>query len=289
MNISKLLKRPLNNQKGFAIIIMISLISVTVVSYTLYASNYFLLLTHEVKQAKRTINGINVLQQVAQTMYRARLKHYQMQVGAAANCAAQDPDYPTPLHEICVPDLSTKADGLCIANPFVDPPVLCIRAVGAGGTGLNILEVTGYEEPTWYDPYVKPILRDFNDFSYSYGKTMVSLAEELSNRAIAYPEPDELPTLAGAPTLTKNPNVNKPCGAGDTPSEECMRCRDHDLTAPYPAADSRRPECFTLKVCIRADDGVAAGVAGDGFADCDPAVNEQWIWQMVAITNPVGP
>lgn len=289
MNISKLLKRPLNNQKGFAIIIMISLISVTVVSYTLYASNYFLLLTHEVKQAKRTINGINVLQQVAQTMYRGRNKHFRYKNGPAVSCAALDPDYPVELHELCVPDLTTKADGLCIANPFVDPPVLCIRNA-VNPNHRNILEVTGYKEPTWYDPYVKPLLRDFNNFSYSYGKTMVSLAEELSNRAIAYPEPDELPSLAGAPTLTKNPAVNKPCVNNTTPSEECMRCRDHDAAVPpVDPMDSRRPECFLLKVCVRPDDGVAAGVAGDGFADCDPAINEQWIWQLVAITNPVGP
>ncbi len=280
MNVIKLFKRPVNNQEGFAVIIMISLISVLLTSYSLYASNYFLLLTHEVKQAKRVINGINVLQQVAQTLYRAREVHHGYKSNALANCAAEDADYPTEIHDLCVPDLTIKADGLCVSNPFVDPAVLCVRAAGSGGPGRNIIEITAYDEPAWYEPYVRPLLKPINDFTYSYGKAMVALAEGLSNRAVAYPESDALPPLTGAPTLTKSPNLNKTCGSGDLPSEECMRCKDNGGPA---AVNSRRPECFTLKVCLRPD------LNADGFADCDPAINEQWVWQMVAIIHPVGP
>ena len=142
--------------------------------------------------------------------------------------------------------------------------------------------MTGYKEPTWYDPYTKPLIKPFNDFTFSYGKTMVAAAEELSNRAVAYPDPDALPSLAGAPTLTKPQNTNKVCNGTATSSEECIRCRSHGDAPPAPA-DTFRPECFTLKVCVRPDSN------GDGFADCDPAINEQWIWQMVAVIHPAGP
>lgn len=286
MRLFNIFKRPLENQNGFAIIILISLISVTVISYSLYASNYFLILTHEVNQSKRVINGINVLQRVAQTLYQSRITHWKYQSNALINCAAQDPAYPQPLHELCVPDLTIKDDGLCIENPFLDPPFLCVRTA-VNPTTHNILEVTGYEDPRWYDPYVKPLLRPIKKFNFAYGKTLVAMAENLSNRAVAYPDdPNALPALTGAPTLTKDPNTVKACGPGELPSEECIRCRDDGGPA---AEDSRRPECFTLKVCLLPDDGVASGVAGDGFADCDPAINEQWIWQMVAVIHPVGP
>lgn len=258
------LKRPLENESGFAVIIMVSLISVIVISYSMYAANYFLILTSEVETSKRVINGMAVMQQLAQNLITARQQY------VTNGLACPTAPYTEAAHEACIkPSTGTKTDEICVPNPWGDPltPMgfLCLTNP-AGAANHNIIEVTQKYEQRWHDPILLPMKR----FNFWYGEKMIAISESLAPISYAYPDVNELPTVAGAPTVTRNEPI-KVCNVPATPSEECMKCN----------GGSNNPECFVLKVCVLPD------TTGDGYADC--GANEQWFWQMVAITNPMEP
>jgi hypothetical protein len=260
--------RPIENERGFAVIVMISLITVLIISYSLYATNYFLILTSEVERAKRTVAGISLMQQIAQNMIVAR-QQFVLTGGLCSNSP-----YTEAAHEACIrPDTGTKADQLCVENPFssaLAPTLLCATN-GPNPTDRNIIEFTYRWDVQWYDRYLAPIRK----FNFEVGKTLVAAIEGMAPLAVAYPNEEELPTLAGAPEVTKEEPI-KTCSAGDNPSEECIRCRQ----AGGAPEDAIRPECFLLKVCVLDD------TTGDGYADC--TIDAEWFWQMVAVTNPIG-
>lgn len=265
------LKRPLSNEDGFAIIIMIAVVMVVIGSYTLYAANYFQILTVEVKRFKRQINGIAIMQQVGQKVADARARHEATWTGLAFNCATAAP-FTSEHKQLCLKPIvgGDKSTQICIKNPFGSPAagtdIICLNAgAGAGAGDLRTIEVSLTDEQLKGAPKIPEGW--WHQLNMFVGESAVALIHSAASQAQAYDDRDR-PALAGQPTLTR-PVVA--CANGDiAPTSACMQCKK---AFAVPPAGGRFPVCYRVRICIRQ-------------GGCNAANPEQWFWQIIAVTSP---
>lgn len=264
MSFLEKLKRPIKNEDGFAVIIMVAVIIVVVGSYTLYAANYFQVLTTEVKKFKRQIGGLAIMHQVGQKVADMRARHEAVYVGPAFDCTAAGP-FSLEHQQLCLrpgPD----SNRVCVNNPFGDASAgtdpICINETGGAGDGRT-LEVSLTEEQLKNAPSIEEgWIHEMNMF---VGEKAIAAMYSIAGEAKAYDDRDR-PVLSAQPTLTRA-TVSCTAGAVD-PTRACMQCKK---SMAEPPSAGKRPACFRLKICIRPG----------GCTDAD-----HYFWQIVAVTSP---
>ncbi|MCB0411007.1 MAG: hypothetical protein KDD22_00680 [Bdellovibrionales bacterium] len=261
-------ERPLQSERGFAVMILIVVVSLIAISYTLYSANYFLILTSEVKRNKRSVQGLALLQQLGQKLVLPTQRGFATTLGTN-NCLDQAP-YTQQVHELC---LIPAPNQVCVDNPFLNPPQVCFQGAGIPANNqLNVIEVS-LREKSEIPEFFRPIVRGTQRLNYFIGKAVVERILPESNMAHAYTDQD-LPALVGIPVINRGQPVAN-CNAAVGPlSPTCIRCRNNNW-----GGGTQRPQCFTLKVCVLPDNFNGPGV------DCDPNVYGQWFWQMIAVTD----
>lgn len=259
----------MKNQKGFASIIMASIVLLMIVTFMGSASVYFSALYRDIMVQQRAVAADAIMEDFGKMVQQASHIYRSNGNACPGSGITQDLD---PVNRLCWPRAGgANQNANCVRTPF-----------GSGSTGTQLICRTqnpgsALETRNTMGVITAQIESDIMDdrpFVDRFRFVMIAsleqlevgldvVAEKIQNVAIAQTaEMAHMPTLAGAPAITFPGAVICPVGGGGL-AGYCKYCQ---------AGLGDFQTCVRLRVCLRP-------------TGCDPADDSEWVRRTIGILN----